>query len=247
MLTVVAPAEQLTPDQELELSKRLAQWRRQPLSPEELAGLLPKVSDPALALAIGERLGMAGPQAFELIGPLCQQLGLRSELIRALSICHHPDAKQQLLQWLPQAGELEPEVLRALGCWGNGIDLSIIANALDAPGQQHRLAGIELLTFRCRRISTEQLLSLCEPLLDDLRAEVVIATLRLLQRRDEPEILQRIAACATVDALPGVAEMAIQALGCIQSESSRQLLEELAQGLQQTRLEEALQRQLKAQ
>ena len=74
MLTVVAPAEQLTPDQELELSKRLAQWRRQPLSPEELAALLPKVSDPALALAIGERLGMAGPQAFELIGPLCQQL-----------------------------------------------------------------------------------------------------------------------------------------------------------------------------
>ena len=166
MLTVVAPAEQLTPDQELELSKRLAQWRRQPLSPEELAALLPKVSDPALALAIGERLGMAGPQAFELIGPLCQQLGLRSALIRALSICHHPDAKQQLLQWLPQAGELEPEVLRALGCWGNGIDLSIITNALDAPGQQHRLAGIELLTFRCRRISTEQLLSLCEPLLE---------------------------------------------------------------------------------
>ena len=80
MLTVVAPAELLTPDQELELSKRLAQWRRQPLSPEELAALLPKVSDPALALAIGERLGMAGPQAFELIGPLCQQLGLRSAL-----------------------------------------------------------------------------------------------------------------------------------------------------------------------
>ena len=46
----------------------------------------------------------------------------------------------------------------------------------------------------------------------------MIATLRLLQRRDEPEILQRIASCATVDALPGVAEMAIQALGCIQSE-----------------------------
>ena len=247
MLTVVAPAELLTPEQELELSKRLAQWRRQPLSPEELAELLPKVSDPVLALAIGERLGMAGPQAFALIGPLCEQLGLRSALVRALSICHHPDAKQQLLEWLPQAGELEPEVLRALGCWGNGIDLSIITNALNAPGKQHRLAGIELLTFRCRRISTEQLLSLCEPLLEDLRADVVIATLRLLQRRDEPQILQRIAACATVDALPGVAEMAIQALGCIQNESSLQLLQQLIEPLQETRLEEALQRQLNAQ
>ena len=247
MLTVVAPAELLTPEQELELSKRLAQWRRQPLSPEELAELLPQVSDPVLALAIGERLGMAGPQAFALIGPLCEQLGLRSALVRALSICHHPDAKQQLLEWLPQAGELEPEVLRALGCWGNGIDLSIITNALNAPGQQHRLAGIELLTFRCRRISTEQLLSLCEPLLEDLRADVVIATLRLLQRRDEPQILQRIAACATVDALPGVAEMAIQALGCIQNESSLQLLQQLIEPLQETRLEEALKRQLEAQ
>tara|TARA_B100002051_G_scaffold40794_1_gene34824 strand:+ start:583 stop:1326 length:744 start_codon:yes stop_codon:yes gene_type:complete len=247
MLTVVAHAELLTPEQELELSKRLAQWRRQPLSPEELAELLPKVSDPVLALAIGERLGMAGPQAFALIGPLCEQLGLRSALVRALSICHHPDAKQQLLEWLPQAGELEPEVLRALGCWGNGIDLSIITNALNAPGQQHRLAGIELLTFRCRRISTEQLLSLCEPLLEDLRADVVIATLRLLQRRDEPQILQRIAACATVDALPGVAEMAIQALGCIQNESSLQLLQQLIEPLQETRLEEALKRQLEAQ
>ena len=247
MLTVVAPAELLTPEQELELSKRLAQWRRQPISPEELAELLPQVSDPVLALAIGERLGMAGPQAFALIGPLCEQLGLRSALVRALSICHHPDAKQQLLEWLPQAGELEPEVLRALGCWGNGIDLSIITNALNAPGKQHRLAGIELLTFRCRRISTEQLLSLCEPLLEDLRADVVIATLRLLQRRDEPQILRRIAACATVDALPGVAEMAIQALGCIQNESSLQLLQQLIEPLQETRLEEALQRQLNAQ
>ena len=247
MLTVVAPAELLTPEQELELSKRLAQWRRQPLSPEELAELLPQVSDPVLALAIGERLGMAGPGAFALIQPLCQQLGLRSALVRALSICHHPDAKQQLLEWLPQAGELEPEVLRALGCWGNGIDLSIITNALNAPGQQHRLAGIELLTFRCRRISTEQLLSLCEPLLEDLRADVVIATLRLLQRRDEPEILQRIAACATVDALPGVAEMAIQALGCIKSEPSRALLAELIDPLKETRLQDDLQRQLRAQ
>ena len=138
-------------------------------------------------------------------------------------------------------------MLRALGCWGNGIDLSIITNALNAPGKQHRLAGIELLTFRCRRISTEQLLSLCEPLLKDLRVDVVIATLRLLQRRDEPEILRRIAACATVDALPGVAEMAIQALGCIKSEPSRALLAELIDPLKETRLQDDLQRQLKAQ
>ena len=68
-----------------------------------------------------------------------------------------------------------------------------------------------------------------------------------MQRRDEPEILQRIAACATVDALPGVAEMAIQALGCVHSDSSQQLLQQLIEPLQETRLEEALQRQLKAQ
>ena len=45
----------LTPQQEAELSQRLGQWRRAPLSPAELAALLPQVQDPALALALGER------------------------------------------------------------------------------------------------------------------------------------------------------------------------------------------------
>ena len=87
MLTVVAPTEQLTPDQELELSKRLAQWRPQPLSPEELAALLPKVSDPALlrdtrkALPAGTALWAmvetcAGCIALDAIAANAKEVGL---------------------------------------------------------------------------------------------------------------------------------------------------------------------------
>ena len=65
---------------------------------------------------------------------------------------------------------------------------------------------------------------LTEPLLNDLRPEVAIATLRLLQRRQEPEILAAIDRCIQINHLPGVAEMAIQALGCIGSPLSCELL-----------------------
>ena len=237
----------LTPQQEAELSQRLGQWRRAPLSPAELAALLPQVQDPALALALGERLGMAGPEAITLLLPLCSQQGLSLPLIKALGICHHPQARDQLLEWLPEAGPLEPAVLEALACWGNQIDLALIERALQAPGQAHRLAGLGLLTFRNRSLPVEQLLALTQPLLDDLRLEVVIATLRLLQRRDDPAVLAVIASCIRLDALPGVAEAAIQALGCIATPESCQLLIQQLPPLRATALEAPLRRQLEAQ
>ena len=237
----------LSAEQHVELATRLGRWRRQPLSPEELAELLPRIADPDLALAVGERLGMAGPGAITLILELCSDGGCSLPLIRALGICHHPQARDQLLQWLHQAGELRPAVLEALACWGQEIDLSIIESALAAPAQAERLAGLALLTFRSRSLSTEALLTLTQPLLNDLRAEVVIATLRLLQRRQEPEILDAINHCISSDALPGVAEMAIQALGCIGSLESCGLLIQQLQLLNHTPLAPQLRRQLQAQ
>lgn len=237
----------LSQTQELELAQRLSRWRQNPLSTSELAALLPQVTDPSLALAIGERLGMAGPEVFPLLQQLCESQGLSLPLIRALGICHHPGARDQLLHWLNQAGPLEPEVLRALSCWGNQIDLSVISHALAAPGRDHRLAGLALLTFRCRSLPTSKLLALSEPLLDDLRAEVVIATLRVLQRRDEPEVLAAINRCIEPNALPAVAETAILALGCINSAASCQLLLEQLHKLQHSPLASSLKRQLRAQ
>ena len=244
--SAAAPAP-LSAEQHAELAQRLGRWRRQPLSPEELAELLPRISDPHLALAVGERLGMAGPGAVSLILPLCNSTGISLPLIRALGICHHPDARDQLLCWLPVAGPCRADVLEALGCWGNQIDPNIIAAALQAPGRAERLAGLKLLTFRSRSLSADALLTLCTPLLNDLRAEVVIATLRLLQRRQDPEILAAIDACIHSEQLPGVAEMAIQALGCIGSRLSCELLIRQLRRLRHTALEPAIQRQLAAQ
>lgn len=237
----------LSPLEEAALSERLGRWRRQPLSLEELSNLLPRVCDPSLALSLAERLGMAGPEAIDWILPLCQSQGITRPLIRALGICHHPQACEQLLAWLPNAGVLEPEVLEALGCWGNLIDITIIEDALRAPGQSHRLAGLTLLTFRNRSLEASEVLRLTTPLLEDFRSEVVIATIKLLQRRNEPVVLEAISSRISPDALPGVAETALQALGCIGSLESCQHLLALRSQLAGTVLEEPLERQLKAQ
>ena len=243
----VAAQRPLSAEQQAELADRLGRWRRQPLSPEELAELLPRITDPDLALAVGERLGMAGPGAISCILPLCNQESVDAALIRALGICHHPEARDQLLRWLPDAGPQRAAVLEALSCWGNQIDPAIIAAALQAPGRAERLAGLKLLTFRSRSLSAKELLNLCEPLLDDLRADVVIATLRLLQRRQEADVLAAIQRCISTDALPGVAETALQALGCISTTAScARLISELARW-QKTPLEAAVRRQLQAQ
>jgi len=247
MALTVAVESPLSTDELAELALRLGRWRRHPLSPEELAELLPRIPDPHLALAVGERLGMAGPGAVSLLLPLCASQGISLPLIRALGICHHPQARDQLLQWLENTGEHRAALLEALACWGNQIEPSIIESALAAPGRAERLAGLGLLTFRSRSLSARNLVQLTEPLLNDLRAEVVIATLRLLQRRQEPEILDAINHCINSDALPGVAEMAIQALGCIGSLESCRLLIQQLQLLNHTPLAPHLRRQLQAQ
>ena len=138
-------------------------------------------------------------------------------------------------------------VLEALACWGQEIDLAIIESALTAPAQAERLAGLALLTFRSRSLSTDAFLTLTQPLLSDLRAEVVIATLRLLQRRQEPEVLAVLDSCIDADQLPGVAETAIQALGCISSHDSCRLLIARLRQLEHTPLEHCIRRQLQAQ
>jgi hypothetical protein len=237
----------LSLDEEILLARRLGQWRHHPLQPAELAELLPRVSDAGLALSLAERLGMAGPETISLLLPLCREQGISSHLIRALGLCRHPRARDQLLSWLPLAGEYAPAVLDALACWGNQVDLGIIEQALLAPGRDFRLAGLALLTFRCRSLPAPHLVRLTAPLLDDLRAEVVIATLRLLQRSSHPAVLAAIDSCIRPDALPGVAEVAIQGLGSIATpESCRHLLEQIPH-LARTHLEPALRRQLAAQ
>ena len=239
--------KRLSQNQELVLAQRLSRWRLNPISPAELAELLPQVSDPCLALTIGERLGMSGPEGFSVLAELSTTMGITRPLIRALGLSHHPSACTQLLEWLPQANELEAEVLQALSCWGNRVDIEIITAALSAPGREHRLAGLALLTFRCRSLTASTLVQLVQPLLDDIRSDVVIASIKVLQRRDDPTVLDAIKSCIHSESLPGVAESAILALGCIETEASCLALLELLNPLRGTALEENIIRQLHAQ
>ena len=44
-----------------------------------------------------------------------------------------------------------------------------------------RLAGLELLRFHARLLTAQQLLKLCEPLLEDVRPPVTVAAIHLLR------------------------------------------------------------------
>ena len=101
---------------------------------------------------------------------------------------------------------------------------------LHHPGQHHRLAGLQLVGFRAHSLSDEELLNLCNEPLNDFRDPVVIATIRVLQRRDGAVISERLSdLCKTGS--DDVAAAAFRALGCIATPISQRWLKELSQTL----------------
>ena len=194
--------KRLSQNQELDLAQRLSRWRLTPISPAELAELLPQVSDPCLALTIGERLGMSGPEGFSVLAELSTTMGITRPLIRALGLSHHPSACTQLLEWLPQANELEAEVLQALSCWGNRVDIEIITAALSAPGREHRLAGLALLTFRCRSLTANTLVQLVQPLL--MTRSMCVASTKCYSGEMIQQCSRRLNPASTLKACPAL-------------------------------------------
>jgi hypothetical protein len=103
-------------------------------------------------------------------------------------------------------------------------------DCLKHPAQQQRLAGLQLLVFRAYTLNDQNLLNLCEPALQDFRDAVVIAAIRLLQRRDGVAIAERLSQLSETDS-ESIAEAAIRALGCIGTSSSQRCLLEISQSL----------------
>ena len=120
--------------------------------------------------------------------------------------------------------------MEALSCWGADVPQNIVVDCLNHPAQQQRLAGLQLLIFRAYTLSDQDLLHLCEPALQDFRDPVVIAAIRLLQRRDGVVISERLSQLSETDS-ESIAEAAIRALGCIGTSSSQRCLLEISQSL----------------
>ena len=93
---------------------------------------------------------------------------------------------------------------------------------------QMRLAGLNLLSFKAHLLTVNELLDIVVDLLDDFREEVVIQVIKILQRRDEVEIIDCISQIAR-NGTDKIVETALIALGSIGTIQSVESLSKLSQ------------------
>ena len=194
------------------------------LTAQELAQFFHPGRPEELRLALAERLGMHNEGGLQPCLALIDRYGPQPELLMALGMTHQPDARDALLRYLDDPGIDRLVLLRSLAGWGRQVPLPVIQEALQHPSQAMRLAGLELLQFHARLLTAQQLLHLAEPLLEDIRPQVAIAAIRLLQRRNEPLLVGRLAHLLQGTPPEPVWEAALHALGCIGTETSITLL-----------------------
>ncbi|WP_255476990.1 HEAT repeat domain-containing protein [Synechococcus sp. A15-60] len=237
------------PVNEAALWERLSQSRRAPLEPHWLG----EVYSPSLSIdlrrALSEKLGMLADRGWPEIKSLINQHGALPDLVLAAGLCHQKDARNWLLDQLTSRSKLDDinlSIVQALSCWGADVPETVMTESLRHPGQQHRLAGLQLLSFRAHTLSDEELLRYCSGLLHDFRDPVVIAAIRVLQRRDGSIISNRLAQLC-IDGSDEVAAAALRALGCIATPSSQSSLLELSKTLSDASRQQLAQQQLEQQ
>ena len=215
------------------LWERLSKSRRAPLEPEWLGEVYSPRFSIELRRALCEKLGMLAEQGWPIIERLIQQHGALSDLVLAAGLCHQHEARDWLLDQLKNSSELAEVnlcIIEALSCWGADVPEHVVKECLHQPGQHHRLAGLQLVGFRAHSLSDDELLKLCDEPLNDFRDPVVIAAIRVLQRRDGEAISERLSnLCKTGS--DDVAAAAFRALGCIATPISQRCLKELSQTL----------------
>lgn len=227
-------ADRMMTVDETVLWDRLAQSRRAPLEPSWLG----EVYSPSLSIdlrrALCEKLGMLAETGWPVIHHLLTTHGLQEELILSAGLCHQIEARDWLLNQLTSSEINDGQSLalaQALSCWGADVPEEVVIRCLEHPAQQNRLAGLQLLTFRAHTLADATLLNLCEGVLHDFRAPVVIAAIRLLQRRDGTAIAERLMELCSNSA-DAIAEASFRALGCIATPASQRCLLELSQSLE---------------
>ena len=234
---------------EAALWERLSQSRRAPLEPHWLGEVYSPSLSVDLRRALCEKLGMLADQGWPQIQTLIHQHGVLPDLVMAAGLCHQKESRDWLLEQLSNSSQLEEInlcILQALSCWGAEIPETVVKECLRHPGQQHRLAGLQLLSFRAHSLSDQELITYCSELLNDFRDPVVIATIRVLQRRDGESISKRLAQLC-IEGSDDVAAAAFRALGCIATPISQKCLMELSQTLNDPSRQQLAQQQLKQQ
>lgn len=228
------------------LWEKLGNSRHSPLEGDWLGNVYSPSLSAELRRALCERIGWLGPQGWTILKSLINQYGSKTEMVYAAGLCHQIEAKDWLISELENDQDLRLDVIQALACWGAVITDQLLLSVLRQPSQSMRLAGIELLSFKAHQLNDEKLLAITEDLLEDWREPIPLALIRLLQRRDGASITKRLASMAT-NSSQNIANAAIQALGCIQTQESQSALGSLANTLPEGQSKNLVNKQLKQQ
>ncbi len=237
---------------EAALWERLSQSsRRAPLDPQWLGEVYSLSLSADLRRAIAEKLGLQAEKGWPNLAGLIRDYGQQDELILAAGLSHQPASRDWLLECWHNSDPADDSdqallILQALACWGGDLPRALIEQALALPGMHFRLAGLQLLGFHAYRLKAAELIELCEPLLQDFREPLVLATIRLLQRQDAPEISQRLADLAKKGSST-ITLAALKALGCIATAESQRCLLTLSQRLPEGELRQQAHKQLQQQ
>ena len=205
-----------------------------PVEPNWLGEIYSPSLSVDLRRALCEKLGMLAERGWPVIDQLVQRHGVQPDLVMAAGLCHQTEARDWLLTLLQPTADnamFNLCVVEALGCWGADVPEDVVIGCLQHPGQHQRLAGLQLLSFRAHCLNDGELLNLCQEALDDFRDPIVVAAIRLLQRRDGDAISVRLAELCRTGSM-AVADAALRALGCIATPTSQRHLLELSQALQ---------------
>ena len=109
-----------------------------------------------------------------------------------------------------------------------------------------RIAGLELLSFKSHLLNETELLELVNEPLKDFRDEVVIKGIKVLQRRNEDSVIDRLKQLALNGSYP-IAEQALIALGSIGTKYSSRQISELITQLDIKELQQKAKKQLSVQ
>ncbi len=226
--------------------EKLNQSRRMPLEPCWLGEVYSLNLQADLRFAITEQLGLLSNKGWPVLELLIKKAGAQPELIRAAGLCHQTEAKTWLLKLLKEEKQPKLPVLQALACWGGELPITFLRNVLNEKSQPLLLAGLELLQFKVHQISDDLLLDLVQKPLKDFRDPIVLATIRVLQRRNSAAVSSQIAEIAK-NGSETTARAAVLALSCIATSSSLETLSDLLNELPKGPLKEMAKKQLQLQ
>ena len=217
---------------ESEIWERLQTVRLQPVDAEWLANQYSPALTRELRNAIAEQLGLKEQQGWQHIQQLIERYGLNRELIQAAGLSHQKKAYEWLLSLIENQKEhdLHADIGEAIACWGAELPEQTLVHFLSHHEERERMAGLTMLRFRSHHLSAESLLNYCEHALTDDRETIVVTAIRLLQRRDEAQISQRLSRLCH-ERCNNIAKAALKALGCINNCSSQHYLKQLSKDL----------------